>query len=220
MHQQNPSNAGTNWSLGAALGVALGASACCTIPLVLVSLGVSGAWISSLTALAPYRWLFVAGAVGALGYAGYNEWQLIRRPNCDCETVFSSKTRRWLLTGSALVVVALVVSPWLVAPSPSVATQQARTAAADAAAEGDDALAPSTPASFQQVVLEVEGMTCKTCPVTVRKALEDIDGVYRAKTTFEPPEAVVRFDPEKASVEDLTEATKTAGFPSTPKSQS
>lgn len=73
---QQVSNTDTNWSIGAALGAALGASACCTIPLALVSFGVGGAWMSSLMALAPYRWLFVALALSALGYAGYNEWQL------------------------------------------------------------------------------------------------------------------------------------------------
>jgi mercuric transport protein len=68
--------------------------------------------------------------------------------------------------------------------------------------------------------LEVEGMTCKTCPVTVRKALNDVQGVYSAKATFEPPQAVVRFDPEATSVKMLTQATKNAGFPSRPKSNS
>ena len=101
----------TNWSMSAALGAAVAASACCTIPLALVSLGVGGAWIGSLTALAPYRWIFVTLAVGALGYAGYNEWQLSRRPDCDCETAFSSTTRRSLLGIGALAVLALVVSP-------------------------------------------------------------------------------------------------------------
>ena len=128
MSTQNPSNAGSNWSLGAAIGAAVAASACCTIPLALVSLGIGGAWIGSLTALAPYRWIFVALAVGALGYAGYNEWQLSRRPDCDCETAFSSTTRRSLLGVGALAVLALVVSPYLVAPSPATATQQAQAA--------------------------------------------------------------------------------------------
>lgn len=220
MSTQNPSNTGTNWSLTAALGAALGASACCTVPLALVSLGVGGAWIGSLTALAPYRWLFVAGAAGALGYAGYNEWQLSRRPDCDCETVFSSTTRRALLGIGALAVVALVASPWLVAPSPSAATEQARAAAVDAAAEGGEAASSSTPASFQQVVLEVEGMTCRACPATVQKSLEQVEGVYSAKTTYEPPEAVVRFDPAQVSIEDLTKATKSVGYPSQPKGTS
>jgi MerT mercuric transport protein. len=70
MSTQNTSNAGTNWSLGAALGAAVGASACCTIPLALVSLGVGGAWIGSLTALAPYRWIFVTLAVAASATPG------------------------------------------------------------------------------------------------------------------------------------------------------
>jgi mercuric ion transport protein len=37
---------------------AIGASLCCVVPLVLVSLGISGAWLASLTALEPYRPLF------------------------------------------------------------------------------------------------------------------------------------------------------------------
>ena len=209
----------TNWSMSAALGAAVAASACCTIPLALVSLGIGGAWIGSLTALAPYRWIFVTLAVGALGYAGYNEWQLSRRPDCDCETAFSSTTRRSLLGVGALAVLALIVSPYLVAPSPATATQQAQAAVAGPES-ASGAQAPSTPASFQQVVLDVEGMTCQACPKTVSTALEDVDGVYNVDATYEPPEAVVRFDPDKTSVEALTKATKNAGYPSQPKSSS
>lgn len=122
----------------------MAASACCTIPLALVSAGIGGAWIGSLTALAPYRWIFVTLAVGALGYAGYNEWRLNRQPNCDCETDFSSTTRRSLLGVGVLVVLAIVVSPWLLGVSPSGATQQAQTAATSAQQQG-----ATTPISFQ-----------------------------------------------------------------------
>ena len=216
MSTQNASNAGTNWSLGTAIGAAVGASACCTIPLALVSLGVGGAWIGSLTALAPYRWIFVTLAVGALGYAGYNEWQLSRRPDCDCKTAFSSWARRSLLGVGALAVLALIASPYLVAPSPATATQQAQAAVGQGTGEKDSDM----PASFQQVVLDVEGMTCQACPKTVSTALEDVDGVYNVDATYEPPEAVVRFDPDKTSVEALTKATENAGYPSQPKSSS
>lgn len=202
-----------------AIGAALGASACCTIPLALVSLGVGGAWIGSLTALASYRWLFVALAVGAVGYAGYNEWRLSRRPDCDCETIFSSGTRRSLLGLGALAVVALVVSPWLIAPSPSAATQKARAAARKSTRPAPSQSA-TPPASYRQVVLTVEGMTCKACPITVRKALKQVEGVYSAKTTYQPPEAVVRFDPAKTSIEELTTATKNVGYPSSLKTNS
>lgn len=217
MSSQTPSNTGTNWSMGAGLGAAVAASACCTIPLALVSVGVGGAWIGGLTALAPYRWVFVALAVAALGYAGYNEWQLSLRPDCDCETMFSSATRRMLLGGATLLVVGLVVSPYLLGTSPDGATQRAQAAVTGSQDEVDGS---ATPASFQHVVLTVDGMTCAACPKTVRTSLEGIEGVYKVEATYEPPEAVVRFDPDKVSVKELTTATENAGYPSHPKQPS
>lgn len=55
---------------GGVLG-ALAASSCCIVPLILFSLGIGGAWIGNLTALAPYKPLFVAGTAGILGYGFY-----------------------------------------------------------------------------------------------------------------------------------------------------
>ncbi len=56
-------------ALGGMVG-ALGAAACCITPLVLFSLGVTGAWIGNLAALAPYQAYFVAPTLAllALGY--------------------------------------------------------------------------------------------------------------------------------------------------------
>lgn len=55
---------------GGILG-ALAASSCCIMPLILFSLGIGGAWISNLTALAPYKPLFVGATAGLLGYGFY-----------------------------------------------------------------------------------------------------------------------------------------------------
>ncbi|MGV2184030.1 mercuric transporter MerT family protein [Rhizobium rhizogenes] len=57
-------------AVGGILG-ALAASSCCIVPLLLFSLGIGGAWIGNLTALAPYKPFFVAGTAGLLGY-GFN----------------------------------------------------------------------------------------------------------------------------------------------------
>lgn len=57
------------------------ASACCLGPLVLILLGFSGAWISRLSVLEPYRPLWVGVAVLALYFA----WRRIYRPAQDCE---------------------------------------------------------------------------------------------------------------------------------------
>jgi mercuric ion transport protein len=67
---------------GGILG-ALGASSCCIIPLILFSLGIGGAWIGNLTALAPYKPFFVAGTTGLLGYGYYLVYWKPRRACAD-----------------------------------------------------------------------------------------------------------------------------------------
>jgi len=58
------------------------ASTCSLGPLVLVALGLSGAWIGNLTLLEPYRPFFIAGALMALFVAG----RRIFRPVRACQT--------------------------------------------------------------------------------------------------------------------------------------
>lgn len=58
------------------------ASSCCLGPLVLVTLGFSGAWIGSLSVLEPFRPIFIAGSAIALFFA----YRRIFRPAKDCTT--------------------------------------------------------------------------------------------------------------------------------------
>ncbi len=65
----------------AASGIAaLLASGCCLGPLVLVTLGFSGAWIGNLSALEPYRPWLIGAAVLTLSLA----WYPIFRPPQAC----------------------------------------------------------------------------------------------------------------------------------------
>lgn len=56
------------------------ASTCCLGPLILISLGFSGAWISKLTTLEPYQPIFMGAALVALFFAGKRIW----RPMVQC----------------------------------------------------------------------------------------------------------------------------------------
>ena len=69
--------------LAAAGGIlgALAASACCILPLVLFTLGISGAWIGNLTALAPYQ-PYSLGTTAVLLGVGY--YLVYRRPKPAC----------------------------------------------------------------------------------------------------------------------------------------
>ena len=84
--------------IGAGLA-AVGASVCCVLPLVLVLLGVSGAWIGSLTAFDVWRPWFSAATVLCLAAAF---WSLYG-PASACRTdgqcddpVILQRRRRWL----------------------------------------------------------------------------------------------------------------------------
>jgi mercuric ion transport protein len=107
-------------AVGGILG-ALGASSCCTIPLVLFSVGISGAWIANLTALAPYKPYFAAATLGLLGYGYYLVYVRPSRACADgsCARPLPNrlvKLSLWLAT--VLVVAALgfdYVAPLLLA---------------------------------------------------------------------------------------------------------
>lgn len=64
------------------------------------------------------------------------------------------------------------------------------------------------PGALETVLFDVSGMTCATCPYTVNKVLQKIDGVTKAKSSFETMSATVTFDPAKTSIETMLKAPK------------
>ncbi len=94
------------------------ASTCCLGPLVLITLGFSGAWIGNLTVLEPYRPFFIGAALAALFFA----WRRIWRPATCCApgdvcAVPVAKRSYKLLFGVVVALVAIVLgfpyaAPW------------------------------------------------------------------------------------------------------------
>lgn len=69
-------------------------------------------------------------------------------------------------------------------------------------------------AAQQTIILDVKGMTCAACPITVKTALAKVAGVHRAEVHFEKRQIVVTFDDVQTTIGLLTRATADAGFPS------
>ena len=96
------------WAVGGLLG-ALAASSCCILPLVLFSVGVSGAWIGTFTQLAPYQPYFIAATIACLGY-GY--WRVYRSAKVVCAEgeACARPLSNWLVRFGLIVATALVVA--------------------------------------------------------------------------------------------------------------
>jgi len=93
---------------------AIGASLCCVGPLVLVSLGIGGAWVSSLTTFEPVRPIFLLATLALFG-AAY--WKLYRAPEaCEpdgaCADSRVRTRQRVIFWAMLLVVVPLLAFPW------------------------------------------------------------------------------------------------------------
>jgi mercuric ion transport protein len=105
----------------ASVVAALAASSCCVLPLLFLALGISGAWIGDLTALAPYQSYFVVVTLGFLA-AGfimvYRKPRMGCAPGSYCARPVSdriAKSSLWIAT--AIIAVALVfpyLTPFLI----------------------------------------------------------------------------------------------------------
>lgn len=100
---------------GGILGAIL-ASSCCIVPLLLVTLGVSGAWIGSLTALESYKPYFLTATALLLAGGFWHVYFRRRRICADgsyCGRPASGTiTKLALWTGTVLALLAATVSHW------------------------------------------------------------------------------------------------------------
>ncbi len=144
--------------------------------------------------------------MGFLGFAFYRAYQTSAAASCEpgasCAVPRAARLGRialWIITP---IILALLAFPYL-APHLFAGTTT------------KGAISVNT----KQAVLTVDGMTCGSCAVHVRESLKRVDGVQDARVTFDPPEAVVSYEPSKASAEALTHATAMAGYPSSLKQE-
>ncbi len=69
-------------------------------------------------------------------------------------------------------------------------------------------------AAPKAVTLAVPGMTCPTCPVTIKKALMKEQGVTSVTVRYEKKELIVSFDDAKTTPDAIMKSTGAVGFPS------
>lgn len=92
----------------AGIAAAIGASACCILPLVLFAFGISGAWIGNLVALEPYRPYFIAAAILFLGFGFYKVYSKPEAEACE-EGTFCARPDSGLINKISLWLAAVLV---------------------------------------------------------------------------------------------------------------
>lgn len=100
-------------TLIAGVVAAVGASMCCVAPLILLALGISGAWISTLTALEPLRPVFIGLTLLFLGLSFRNVYlnpqACVPGTACaDSRTVKRQRSMFWMVSVLALTLLAVL----------------------------------------------------------------------------------------------------------------
>jgi mercuric ion transport protein len=112
---QNQDRKGNVAAAGGIIGAVL-ASSCCIGPLLLISLGASGAWIGNLSALKAYQPIFVTLTLAFLGFGFWRVYGKSKQSCGDgstCAIPTSDRTVKsalWIAT--ALVAIALTTDIW------------------------------------------------------------------------------------------------------------
>jgi mercuric ion transport protein len=106
---------GVKVSMVAGALAAIGASVCCVGPLVLLTLGIGGAWIAHLTSLEPLRPWFIGATLLFLGLAFrrlYLQPQVCA-PGAACAEPNVLDRQRLIFWVVALALLGLLSVPWL-----------------------------------------------------------------------------------------------------------
>lgn len=102
----NPNQSDRWLAAGGVLGAVL-ASTCCIVPLLLVTIGISGAWIGNLTALEPYSIYFT---IAALAFVGLGFWHVYFRKGAECvDGYYCARPQSRRITKIALWAAALLL---------------------------------------------------------------------------------------------------------------
>lgn len=109
------------------------------------------------------------------------------------------------VTGAASVCGACKPAP-ATSETSSAPAAYATPAGVRVASAAEPAIEPS------RVTLSIEGMTCGSCVISVRRVLTRLDGVRSAEVSYENQRAVVTYDASKVTIEQMIAAIETLEY--------
>ncbi len=187
------------FAAGGSVLTAVLASACCWLPVLLVSFGLSAAGVSA--GFEKWRPVFLTATAAFLGLGFYLAY--FRKAKCapgSACAVPNPKFRR--LNRSMLWVATIVVLAFALFPNYASSLLGASGEPTPSAARGE------------MVVVGISGMTCEACTIHVQRELSKVPGVLDVSVSYADKHAVVTIDSASSvpSGESLARAVEKAGY--------
>lgn len=203
--------------LGGSIFAAIGASLCCVGPVLFALFGIGAFGASSVfTSLRPY---LLAVAVLAIAFGFYRAY--FQRETCApgeaCAIKSVSKASRVVLWVAAVGVLAFALSPYYVGHLAAAIVRNKQPATTSPAVTSPAVTSSAENAqanSLHSVTVEVDGMTCTGCEMSIKTAVEQTPGVRSADVSYERGNARVEYDPKQTDVSAIKRAIDTTGYKS------
>ena len=189
-------------ALGGAMAADFGAALCCIGPVLFALLGLGA--FSAASVFQSLRSYLLAVAVLALAFGFYRVY--FRREECApgaaCATKPVSKVNRAALWVALFVVTAFALSPYYIGYIATAVARQQQTAPGASAQSG----------LLETVTVAVEGMTCESCEVPIKAALDKTPGVRSAEVSFKQGTARIQYDPAQTNLDKIKSAVNSTGY--------
>jgi len=167
---------------------ALGASLCCTGPLILIALGVTSVGVFSfIEPLRPYLTIF---AMGILSYSFYSAFR--KQPECCEADLQKQKTRKLTLFIIAPIIIGFLLFPNLIPAEDLSAITENQT----------DIISEWT----------VTGMTCQGCANGLQNAMNNMEGIIKCNVDYETRIMKCQTNPKLMTDEKLINLVTKVGY--------
>jgi len=186
-------------------------AACCLGPALFTLLGIGG--IGLISDIVPYRTPLMALSLVFLGTGFYFAYRKPRKCSAGCRPPPGKRLNRIIVWVAAVFLLVFSVIPYLIGGDSMKDHSPALSSGADTAITFTAApvLAAEKKAP-ETIPLAVKGMTCVSCEPTVKKALKNLPGVSGVKVSYKKGEAVIEYDPEKVTPEQMIDAINKTGY--------
>lgn len=178
------------------------ASICCIGPLLLVLLGLGGLGLGAF--LGKYHWIFIGAGAAILVTA----WALYFREKRRCESEHCEMQSKKL----SLVTLAIATVAVIFFAGANLYTYAGGIPLVNSARETADQRGEKIGHELSRTTINVEGMTCFTCEISVEQAAGKIKGVEIADADVKTNSLTVDYNPNQVTISEIVKAVNKTGY--------